>query len=296
MMTIREMIRNWLLEHPRVNPYKFSLNQAYAPLRQITSNLRVFPNFIILGASRSGTTSLYYNLNKHPNIHEGAKKASSFFDTYYDNGLDFYKSHFPIKVNSKQHENKKLTFVTGEATTTYLLNPFVPERMFDSIPNVKLIAILRNPIDRSFSHFNYHLSRGESKFDSFEDAIEYEKNLMKLGNFQKNIFENKEMNYRFCSYLSESLYIERLEPYLKKFSKEQIMIIKYEDYIEREQEVLQNIFSFLSVAPYQVSNPSKLNAVNYDNMNQSTRKYLHEFFKPYNEKLSQVFGSNFNWS
>lgn len=294
-MTIREQLRSWLLEHPKFNPYKLSANNALLPLRQMTRKMRALPDFIIIGASRSGTTSLYYNMSKHPNISPGAEKASSFFDKNFERGLSFYKSHFPVKPSSNLNKDGKFTFVTGEATTTYLLNPLTAERISDTIPNVKLIAILRNPIDRAFSHFNYHLTRGESKFQSFEEAINYEKKLIKLGNFKKNIFENKEIDYRFCSYLSEGLYVERLEPYLENFSKDQIMIIKYEDYITHEKNVLNKIFNFLNLPVYDISNLSKLNSVNYENINEDTKRNLQDFFKPYNEKLIEKFGPDIRW-
>lgn len=295
-MVTRQEVRSWLINHPEYNPYKLSKEKFWFPFRLVTNYLRVLPDFIIIGASRCGTTSLYYNMIKHPNIYPGATKASSFFDKNFEKGLNFYKSHFPAKIFKKHvNNNGKQNFITGEATTTYLLNPLVAERISQTLPNIKLIALLRNPIDRAYSHFNYHLIRGEAKFSSFEEAIKYEEDLIKLGDFKKNIFENKKIDYRFCSYLSEGTYIDRLLLYTKYFSKNQILVIKTKDFISDEKKTLNQVFEFLGLPKYKILQPKKLNVVRYENMKTETREYLRKFFRPCNEKLSNFLNSNFHW-
>jgi hypothetical protein len=295
-MIFREKIRTWLIEHPKYNPYRFSSEKAFFPFRFVTNQIRCLPNFIIIGASRCGTTSLYYNLNKHPNVYAGAAKSSSFFDKNFHNGLNYYRSHFPIKPKLFLNNEGKNIFVTGEASTSYLLNPIVPEKIFKTIPNVKLIAIIRNPIDRAFSHFNYHLTRGESKFSSFEEAIEFEEELLLNGNYRKNIFENKNLDYRFYSYLSEGNYYNRFKEYLKYFPLKQILVLNIDDLAKNHEDVFDRTFNFLNLPKFKILNPKILNSVKYDKLNLDTRNHLLNYYKPFNKKLSELLNQNFNWT
>lgn len=295
-MTIKERIRTWLIQNPSFNPYRLSSEKIFSPFRFATNSMRSLPNFIIIGASRSGTTSLYYNLNQHPNIYPGAGKASSFFDKNFNKGLNYYRSHFPIQPKKIVSSEGKNLFVTGEATTSYLLNPLVPERIFKTIPDVKLIAILRNPIDRAFSHFNYHLTRGESKFSTFEEAIEFEEKLLMTGSFKENIFNNNDLDYRFYSYLSEGNYFERLQEFLKFFPLKQIHVINTDNFSENADKIFKEIFEFLNLPKFEIPNNQKLNAVKYEKLNSKTREHLMSYFKPSNEKLSKLLKQNFEWN
>ena len=140
-MTTRKKISEWLIKHPEINPYKFSINNS---LRKFSSGNRMLPSFLIIGAAKSGTTSLYANLIEHPNILPSSKKEISFFQFMQDTRVSFYKEHFPLK---------KKNFITGEASASYLPHKFIPKRVYDLIPDVKLITILRDPVERAYSSF-----------------------------------------------------------------------------------------------------------------------------------------------
>jgi hypothetical protein len=292
-MTLRDKSRHWLLEHPKYNPYKRSIEDFYHPLRLITSSWRVLPNFIIAGTSRSGTTSLYHNLLSHPNIYPGAHKSAGFFDYNFDKGLNFYKSHFSTKLH-KNYVNKvkKQLFCTGEATTTYLLEPKLANRIKDTVPDLKIIVILRNPIERAFSHYNYYVMRQESKFDTFEQAIDFEKKIIS-NNLLNNV--NKFEDRRFYSFLREGMYIENLKKLFEVFPKRQLHIIQFEEFATDTLKTLESTFKFLDLENFQINNIKKLNAIEYQEIDSDTRKFLKEFFEPYNAKLYDAIGKNFHW-
>src|SRR5437868_6286833 len=119
--------------------------------RATTNWMRLVPDFIIIGAQKGGTTSLYNYLITHPGIAPIYVKEPHFFDTSFSKGLVWYRSHFPTRLEKyyAQHFHK-LDFITGEASPYYLFHPLAPERVAKTLPHVKLILVLRNPVDRAY--------------------------------------------------------------------------------------------------------------------------------------------------
>ena len=129
-------------------------------LLRITAHLMGggLPDFIIIGAQKSGTTSLYRFIVKHPAIAPATKKEVHYFSIWYKFGELWYRSHFPTNLsryNFYKRTNQKL--LSGEASPVYLFYPVVPGRMKELLPDVKLIVILRNPVDRAYSHYHHSL-------------------------------------------------------------------------------------------------------------------------------------------
>ncbi|MCI5147305.1 MAG: sulfotransferase, partial [Candidatus Electrothrix sp. AR3] len=117
--------------------------QTYSAL---TARLRPLPNFLVIGAQKSGTTSLFHYICQHPQVFENKSKEIHFFDHNYHCGANWYRSHFPLA--GKLMRNRCL----GEATPYYLCHPHAPSHIFDLLPRVKIIAILRDPVERAISH------------------------------------------------------------------------------------------------------------------------------------------------
>ena len=126
--------------------------------RAKTSEKRILPSFIIVGAARSGTTSLYEYLENHPSVLPPVKKETGFFNYAYNNNSNWYKMYFPTIAEKQKAENiQKNSIITGEATPSYLIDPRVPKRISSLLPKIKLIILLRNPIDRAISHYNLNV-------------------------------------------------------------------------------------------------------------------------------------------
>lgn len=123
-------------------------------IRWITAPLRTLPEFIIIGAQKAGTTSLYNYLIEHPSIFPAFKKEVLYFDVNYRKGIHWYKSFFPttiFKFLISKYSNRR--FITGEASPYYILYPHAAKRIHSTLPKVKIIILLRNPINRSFSQY-----------------------------------------------------------------------------------------------------------------------------------------------
>lgn len=185
--------------------------------KSIDGNL---PNLIIIGAMKSGTTSLHNYLKLHPQISMSKDKELNFFvhQQNWHRGIEWYKSNFTGQAK-----------IHGESSPNYTLSPIfdgVPERMYSVVPEVKLIYILRDPIERIISQYVHMYATG----------LEKKKNI-------NNILEN----FHISGYINRSQYYMQLEQYLKYFSRENILIITTEELSIFTYETLQKVFKFLNV-------------------------------------------------
>ena len=298
---IKNKIRFWLLLNPQFNPYKFSFKFF---LRRITSNLRTYPDFIIIGSGRAGTTSLYNYLIQHPNIitsfsHREQKAADlHFFEYMISSSTNWYRSHFPTKISKKLLQLRtKSSVISGEFTSTYMYHPFVPKRIFDLIPNIKLIVILRNPVDKVYSAFSQQFQFKEFT-SSFEDYIESELKRIKITENEPDLktFNEDFESIAVPNILRHGIYHTYLKKWLELFSKKQIYVVDSKDLHDNTQETLDNIFKFLEIPPVNIPDTSKINVGKYSKMDTLTRRRLLDFFSPFNDKLNYLLGTKFHWS
>ena len=261
----------------------------------LTSSVRVLPNFFVIGPGRTGTTSLYHYLDQHPCITKSAYDELGYFDDNFHLGFNWYRSLFPTKFTQQKIESKYKKFLTYDVTPGYIRRPWAARRISSYFPNTKLISVLRNPVDKTYSHYNLGVNDGNVK-RSFEEVIKYD--LKQLENFSdsysktsddyfKNVVEN--------SFVAWGFYLEQLDIWFKLFPKKQILIIKSEDLANKTTEVIQDIFNFLELPEYKIKDVSKHRVSDYSKMNSSTRKTLVEFFKPYNKKLYEFLDRDFGW-
>jgi hypothetical protein len=188
--------------------------QAARLWRRLTAGRRTLPAFIIIGAQKAGTTSLYKYLRQHPNIVPALKKEVKFFDCNYDLGLDWYRSHFPY--HSKLNGQK----MTGEASPHYLFHPLAARRIANVLPEVKLIALLRNPVERAYSHYQLNVRRGREPL-SFEQAIDKEEE--RLQGMREKILAGEDIplyNFLHYSYLAKGIYADQLQYWFAQFPRQ----------------------------------------------------------------------------
>lgn len=265
--------------------------------RGLTAPVRVLPDFLIIGAQKSGTTSLYNYLSMHPGVITAFRKELNFFDFGFHRGSLWYKSYFPT-LFYKRHKQTVLgtdKVLTGEATPQYLFHPLAPERVKKMVPNAKFIIMLRNPIDRAYSHYYHQKVRNQEEL-SFETALEAEPERLK-GEREKarekvKYGSSKLMSY---SYLARGLYAEQVENWLTYFHADQFLILSYEDFIEKTPTVFAQVLSFLELDPFDQVKFRPFNTNNYQNLAPETREKLKAYFKPHNERLYELVGMDFGW-
>ncbi|MFC2062047.1 sulfotransferase domain-containing protein [Elusimicrobiota bacterium] len=260
--------------------------------------MRVLPDFIIIGGQRCGTTSLYNYLIRHPQITPGYRKEVHFFDFNFNKGIYWYRSYFPTRIIKYFYEkllHRKL--FTGEASPYYFFHPLTPKRIYETIPKVKLILLLRNPVDRAYSHYHHEVRRGRENL-SFKDAIDKEKERLK-GEKEKILDDNNydSNNYKRFAYLSRGKYAEQIIDWYKYFPEEQLLIIKSEDFYENPQKQLNNIHAFLGLKEWSLKEFKKYNFAKdkYTGMDEVLKERLNEYFRPFNRKLYSLLKRDFGW-
>ena len=291
---LRQEFRNWILDHKNIQSV---YNGSQRLSRMISSPLRILPDFLVIGVAKGGTSSLYEYMIRHPQVMEPMGKELGFFSNKFSNGTAWYKSNFPTKFTKNSLEKKFQTknVLTGEASPFYIYHPLAPRRISKMLPNVKLIAILRNPIDRAYSHYQMNL-RWNLEDLSFEEAIDAEDDRIK-GEKEK-VIANEDHPIKTLvaySYLSRGTYADQLEEWFKYFSKEQFLILSSEFFYSETTNALKEIFAFLDLPPLKLDIYKNVNPGKYSKMIPETRKKLSEFFKPHNERLYKIIDQNFEW-
>jgi len=268
--------------------YQFYQRNIYA----LTGPIRSLPDFIIIGTARSGSTSLYYNICQHPCVLSAAYDELGYFDSNFHLGLNWYRSLFPTLFSKWIVKQKKQFAITGEDTPFYIWNPLVAKRILKILPKIKLIVVLRNPVDRAYS--NYHLGiRAGSENLSFEDAIQIE--LKKLNEINDEFEHNVEKYTIPRSYIAKGFYANQLKIWLELFNSEQLIIISTEDLESNPQVTLDKIYDFLKIPKNHKLIPEKQKKASYPKMKNETREFLINLYKKNNAELFSMIGQKFDW-
>jgi hypothetical protein len=262
----------------------------------LASSLRVLPDFIIIGAQRSGSTSLYNYLIEHPDILPGLMKEVHFFDNNYHKGVNWYRSFFPLAYSIRRMErNHKRRTITGEATPYYLFYPHAPKRIHATCPDVKLIVLLRNPVERAYSHYHHEVRLGVEELP-FAEAIEREKTNIPREMAMILDDENyRSFGHQNYSYLSRGIYIEQLEVWNEYFSRDNMLVLKSEELFSNPDLVLGRTFAFLGVSEQTSIDYQIHNSLSYNEIEPEIFESLTDFFEPYNQRLYHFLEMNLGW-
>ena len=258
----------------------------------LTGPIRSLPDFMIIGTARSGTTSLYYDICQHPCVLPAAYDELGYFDSNFHLGLNWYRSLFPTLFSKWLVKQKKQFAITGEDTPFYIWDPIVAKRILKILPKIKLIVLLRNPVDRAYS--NYHLGvRAGTENLSFEDAIKLEiKRLEEINEESKSSIEKYAIRR---SYLAKGFYADQLKIWFEIFNSNQLLIISTEDLKSNPQKVINKIYNFLEIPDNHKLIPEKQKKAVYPEMKKETREFLIDFYKKNNTELFSLIGQKFDW-
>jgi len=289
----RQSTRSKLMKKPKL--YSFS-RQVYRKYCTLTQSLHTLPTFLIIGAAKCGTSSLYDYLMQHPCVGNSLTKQIHFFDRYYDRQISWYKLCFPFVwekffIEKIKHRN----FASGEATAHYMTHPLAAVRSHKVVPDAKIIVMLRNPIDRAYSH--YQMEREHKNEDlTFEDAIEKESERIK-GEIEEmlNNENNSGRNYPHRAYIKSGEYLEQIKPWMKLYPKENFMFINSEEFNKNPSLVYNQVLDFLGLDPFELKKYEKIRKRKYEKMNFDVRKKLIEYYRSHNQNLFKFLGINFNW-
>jgi Sulfotransferase domain len=243
------------------------------------------PDFVIIGGKKCGTTYLYHLLSQHPLVELASSKELHFFNCFFDEGIEWYRRCFP----PPRLKDGRST-ITGEGTPEYLSYPPAPARMAKVVPQARLIALLRNPVDRIYSDYQMVVRKGRET-RTFEEVIGVNKRPPgKGGEFS----EHRE---------------DQLLRWAEFFPREQLLVLKSEDFFERPVESLKPVLAFLGLPDWEPEIPEfrgegdkdeyeriKRNKGTYEEgMDPATRRRLEEYFEPHNKRLYEYLGTDLGW-
>ncbi len=251
------------------------------------------PDFVIIGAQKCGTSFLYRLLAQHPRVKPAFAKEVHYFDLNFRKGDSWYRSHFPLQtLNGRK-------YITGEASPYYLFHPHAPRRAATVLPDAKLIVLLRNPVDRAYSHYQHQVKRGQGEARetlTFEEAIEAEERILPAEMskmLQDEYYES--LSHRTRSYLRRGIYIDQLLVWSSYFQREQMLILKSEDLFDDTTRVLERILGLLDLSHWAPETYSIPNKREYTGVSPLIRQRLDEYYKPHNERLYEYLGVDLDW-
>jgi hypothetical protein len=210
--------------------------------REATAVFRRMPDFVIIGAAKAGTTSLFRYLSAHPRVSPPGRKELHYFDSDAEPaGRLRYRAWFPLL----DVRHRTLTF---ESTPGLLWLPQSPTRVRDTVPRAKLIALLRQPVERAFSQYRMVVEGGHEDL-SFEEAIGREEERLAAAPVPSSPRGVRHLASRYWSYKARGRYVEQLERWFAVFPREQFLILRSEDLFEDPGTTYRRVLEFLGLDP-----------------------------------------------
>lgn len=265
-------------------------------VRRISSPLRALPDFLIVGAQRAGTTSLYNYLAAHPSVVPALKKETLFFANYYHRGLGWYRAHFPLASRVGSRDDRRYPrYVTGEASPYYLFHPLAPGRAVQTVPGARIIVLLRNPVERAYSHYHHEVAMGLETLP-FEEAIEREEE--RLSGEENRLLRDdsyRSLAYQNYSYLARGIYIDQLARWVHHFGRERILVLRSEHFQQDPAQVLAQATRFLGLPTCGLSDYRRYHETRQAPMDPATRERLYAYFAPHNRRLYEFLEMDLGW-
>lgn len=286
------------MAHGRGSLGKFSLptpvrrlvRAATTSATRITADKRSMPNFLIIGAQRAGTTSLFYYLLAHDNVFGPIRnKGVHWYDSGFHHPPAWYRSHFPLQatVDAAARASGHPTAV-GEGSPYYLYHPQIAARVAGALPNTKVIALLRDPVDRAISHHQHELARGFETL-SLGDAIAAEESRLE-GEHQKMAADPTYVSYNdmHYSYAARGHYAEQIERYHHHLGRDQVLVLDQRLLLSEPEKTVHRAFDFLGIPPLDDGEYPTYNKREYDKGDAEVRALLSEKFAASNQRLAEL--------
>ena len=275
-----------------------SLGRAFSVrVGSATADRRQLPTFILVGAQRAGTTSLFRALVSHPLIHSASfHKGVNYFDVNYDRGLPWYRGHFPtaaaLRSRSRTASGDPITF---EASGYYMFHPRAAERMARDLPDLRILAMLRDPVERAFSAHKHELARGYET-EPFDVALQLEDARL-AGEVERMLADPRyhSFSHRHHAYVRRGQYAEQLLRLRQFFPADRIHVIESESFFEHPEDVYGRVLDFLDLPASMPDRFDRWNGRPSAPMPESTRSRLREHFSSHDRTLATLLGREPAW-
>ena len=250
--------------------------------RVVDPRHRPLPHIVVIGAQRSGTTSLYELLAGHPQVRPPVRKEIQFLSIRWDRGLPWYRRHFPVLSDASLR--------TCEASPYYLFHPSAPVRAAAALPDTKFIALLREPSTRAISHYVHNRVNGLEPLD-FESALAIEADRLDTDPFGRN--------HRLYSYVSRGLYAEQIRHWRDAVG-DRLLVLLSDDLFHRPRQTFRQMQAFVGLDLWNPTDFPILSRRRHnlgDDLTPRLHRRLQERFAAPNRELAALIGRDLSeWS
>jgi hypothetical protein len=269
---------------------------------RVTASARVLPDFLIIGCKKGGTTSLMNWLIEHPDVARmypsfQRRKSPHYFDINYARGPAWYRAHFPTRMSLARRERRAgRRPLVGEASPYYMFHPAAPERVGETLPDVRLIALLREPVSRAYSNYWDRVATGNEDLPTFEEAIDAEEG--RLRDVAPELLRDPgyySYDHDHHTYLARGRYLDHLEPWLRDYGEDQLLVLAAEDLFREPQETFETVQRFLGLPVRQLTLRPRNERRGYPSINPETEARLKDYYEPYNRALFDRLDRKFDW-
>jgi hypothetical protein len=268
----------------------------------VTADLRPPPDFLIIGTKRGGTTSLHDYLLRHPAVlplfpRPEKVKGTYFLDEGWTRGRRWYLSHFPTRLTRAMVARRiGEPPLAGEATPYYLFHPLAPRRARELAPDARIVVLLRDPVERAFSHYKERRKHDTDPLP-FAEAIEAEPDRL-AGEEERIVAEPGYASYahRHWSYATQGRYLTGLRRWLDAYPAEQVLILRSEDLFATPHEVYAEVLAHLGLSPRPLVGAEQLNAEPSREMDAGVRRRLEDLLRDDVAELEAFLGRDLGWT
>jgi hypothetical protein len=260
-----------------------------------TAPLRMTPGFLIVGAQRCGTTSMFKTLMQHPLVARPfLNKGIHYFDTNYDRGFSWYRGHFPVVGTARLRRGGRRP-LTGESSPYYMFHPLAGQRLATDLPDIRLIMLLRDPVERAYSAYSHELARG-FETESFERALELEDERLD-GEAERlatdPLYQSESLQHH--AYVRRGHYIDQISRLEQLVGRDRLHVVDSQDFFEQPEAVFSDVLRFLDLPQAEGIRYEQHNARKRSPLAPSLRAELADHFVPYDEKLAAWWGRTPSW-
>ena len=275
----------------------YNAGRAARLVGSLTADQRAMPSFLIVGAQRGGTTSLFKALLQHPSfIPPRMRKGVHYFDVAYGNGQSWYLGHFPRRTQLEARSRRiGAPVITGEASPYYMWHPAVPGRIAADVPGVKLVALLRDPVERAYSGYAHEFARG-FETESFERALELEPS--RLAGERERLLADPASGSHAMQHLAHAgrgEYVDQLLTLEAAVGRDRLMVLDSSDYFADPKPVFAQLCEFLGIPDAPDVTHDRHNARPRSTMSPELEARLRERYAPYDRRLVDWLGWTPSW-
>jgi hypothetical protein len=259
-----------------------------------TARWRMTPSFIIVGAQRAGTTTLYRVLSEHPSVvRPTVSKGIGYFDLWYDRGPRWYRGHFPLAGIARRRAGEQA--VTFESSGYYLFHPLAAQRIAHDLPGARVVVMVREPVERAYSAHRHELARG-FETEPFERAVELEEE--RTAGEQERMLADpayRSFSHRHHSYLARSRYSEQIARFQEALGEDRVYVVDADRFFETPLEEFERLRAWLGLPVWQPATVEQWNARPRDPLSPELRARLTDYFEPFDRELARQMGRTPRW-